>query len=165
MPSLSAAQFDFDLPEELIATKPAAQRDQSRLLLVGRDHVAHHTFAELPDLIERKRVHPLLGWPLKDAVAGWENILDPRTQPWLADHCVGGAVVLPGAAYIEMALAAAREWFGGASQEIEELDIVAPVVFDGEHGRSIRLDLNPRDGGFQIRSRQRLSDEIGRAHV
>lgn len=110
-------------------------------------------------LIERKRVHPLLGWPLKDAVAGWENILDPRTQPWLADHCVGGAVVLPGAAYIEMALAAAREWFGGASQEIEELDIVAPVVFDGEHGRSIRLDLNPRDGGFQIRSRQRLSDD------
>jgi acyl transferase domain-containing protein len=59
-------------------------------------------------LIERKRIHPLLGWPLKDAVAGWENVLDPRTQPWLADHRVGGAVVLPGAAYVEMALAAAR---------------------------------------------------------
>ncbi len=110
-------------------------------------------------LIERKRIHPLLGWPLKDAVAGWENVLDPRTQPWLADHCVGGAVVLPGAAYIEMALAAAREHFGSQTQELEELDIVAPVVFDGEHGRSIRLDLNPRDGGFQIRSRQRLSDD------
>ena len=53
MPSLSAAQFDFDLPEELIATKPAAKRDQSRLLLVGREAVAHHTFAELPDLIEQ----------------------------------------------------------------------------------------------------------------
>jgi phthiocerol/phenolphthiocerol synthesis type-I polyketide synthase C len=110
-------------------------------------------------LIERKRIHPLLGWPLKDAVAGWENILDPRTQPWLADHRVGGVVVLPGAAYIEMALAAAREHFGGDTQELEELDILAPVVFDGEHGRSIRLDLNPRDGGFQIRSRQRLSDD------
>ena len=110
-------------------------------------------------LIERKRIHPLLGWPLKEAVAGWENILDQRSQPWLADHCVGGAVVLPGAAYVEMALAAARLWFGGETQELEELDIVAPVVFDGEHGRSIRLDLNPRDGGFQIRSRQRLSDD------
>lgn len=110
-------------------------------------------------LIERQRIHPLLGWPLKDAVAGWENILDPRTQPWLVDHSVGGAVVLPGAAYVEMALAAAREWFAGETQELEELDIVAPVVFDGEHGRSIRLDLNPRDGGFQIRSRQRLSDD------
>ena len=110
-------------------------------------------------LIERRRIHPLLGWPLKDAQAGWENVLDPRTQPWLADHCVGGAIVLPGAAYVEMALAAAREHFGGTTLEIEELDIVAPVVFDGEHGRSIRLDLNPRDGSFQIRSRQRLSDD------
>ncbi len=110
-------------------------------------------------LIERHRIHPLLGWRLKDAQAGWENVLDPRTQPWLADHCVGGAVVLPGAAYIEMALAAARERVDGETYELEELDIVAPVVFDGEHGRSIRFDLNPRDGSFQIRSRQRLSDD------
>ncbi|HQW21502.1 MAG TPA: polyketide synthase dehydratase domain-containing protein, partial [Rhodocyclaceae bacterium] len=110
-------------------------------------------------LIERRRIHPLLGWPLKDAQASWENILDPRTQPWLADHCVGGAVVLPGAAYVEMALAAAREFFGDDTLELEELDIIAPVVFDGEHGRSIRLDLNSRDGGFQIRSRQRLSGD------
>ncbi|UCV17085.1 SDR family NAD(P)-dependent oxidoreductase [Quatrionicoccus australiensis] len=110
-------------------------------------------------LVERKRIHPLLGWSLKDAVAGWENVLDPRTQPWLADHCVGGVIVLPGAAYIEMALAAGRIWFGGETLELEELDIVAPVVFDGEHGRSIRFDINPRDGGFQIRSRQRLSDD------
>ncbi len=109
-------------------------------------------------LIERQRIHPLLGWPLQEAVAGWENILDVRTQPWLADHSVGGAVVLPGAAYLEMAIAAARLWFGGETQEIEELDIIAPVVFDGEHGRNIRFDLNPRDGSFQIRSRQRLSD-------
>ncbi len=151
-------------------------------LLVGRDTLhgcfpAVGRFVDLPSypwqrerhwlpatsegyrLIERKRIHPLLGWPLKDAVAGWENLLDPRTQPWLGDHCVGGAVVLPGAAYIEMALAAAREHFGGQTQELEEIDIVSPVVFDGEHGRSIRLDLNPRDGGFQIRSRQRLSDD------
>lgn len=110
-------------------------------------------------LIERRRVHPLLGWRLKEAQAAWENILDPRTLPWLADHRVGGAVVLPGAAYLEMALAAAREWFGSETLEIEELDIVAPVVFDGEHARNIRLDLNARDGGFQIRSRQRLSDD------
>lgn len=110
-------------------------------------------------LVERSPVHPLLGWPLKEAPASWENILDPRSQTWLADHRVGGAIVLPGAAYIEMALAAAREFFGGSSHELEELDIVAPVVFDGEHARTIRLELNPREGGFQIRSRQRLSDD------
>jgi len=118
-----------------------------------------HGTSEGYRLIERRPVHPLLGWPLKEAPASWENILDPRSQTWLADHRVGGAIVLPGAAYIEMALAAAREFFGGSTQELEELDIVAPVVFDGEHARSIRFELNPRDGGFQIRSRQRLSDD------
>lgn len=110
-------------------------------------------------LIERERIHPLLGWQLKEALASWENVLDPRTQPWLADHRVGGATVLPGAAYLEMALAAAHEWFGGETQDIEEIDIVSPIVFDDEHGRSIRLDLNPQDGGFQIRSRQRLTED------
>lgn len=110
-------------------------------------------------LIERQRVHPLLGWRLKEVQHGWENILDPRTQEWLADHQVGGAVVLPGAAYVEMALAAAREIFGDGTQEIEEIDIVSPVVFDGEHGRSIRFEFNERDGSFQIRSRQRLSED------
>lgn len=108
---------------------------------------------------EQRHVHPLLGWRVRGTEAAWENVLDPISQPWLADHRVGGAVVYPGAAYIEMALAAAREYFGGETQELEEFDIVAPVVFDGEHGRSIRLDLNPRDGSFQIRSRQRLSDD------
>lgn len=110
-------------------------------------------------LVQRRPVHPLLGWPLKEAQASWENVLDPRSQTWLADHCVGGAIVLPGAAYVEMALAAAREHFGGVTLELEELDIVAPVVFDGEHARSMRFDLNLRDGGFQIRSRQRLGDD------
>lgn len=109
--------------------------------------------------IEQRRIHPLLGWRMRDTDAAWENVLDPTAQPWLADHRVGGAIVYPGAAYIEMALAAAREYFGGETQELEEIDIVAPVVFDGEHGRSIRLELNPRDGSFQIRSRQRLSDD------
>ncbi|BAL22601.1 type I polyketide synthase [Azoarcus sp. KH32C] len=110
-------------------------------------------------LIHRHRTHPLLGWRLKDAPAAWENVLDPRTQSWLADHKVGGATVLPGAAYVELALAAASEVFAAAQLDLEELDILAPIVFDGDHGRSVRIELNPRDGGFQIRSRQRLSDD------
>lgn len=111
------------------------------------------------NLIERCRIHPLLGWRLTETDSAWENVLDPADQRWLADHRVGGSVVFPGAAYVEMALAASREWFGGADFEIEELDIVAPIVFDGEHGRSVRFEFLPRDGSFQIRSRQRLSDD------
>src|ERR1700744_4936071 len=46
--------FHFDLPPELIAQKPAAQRSASRLLtLDGRDgRYADRQFAELPQLLE-----------------------------------------------------------------------------------------------------------------
>lgn len=115
--------------------------------------------------IERRRVHPLLGWKIPEAEHSWENVLDPVILPWLADHKVGGAIVFPGAAYAEMALAAAREWLGDERLAFEELDIVAPMVFDGEHARTLRLDLNTRDGGFQIKSRQRLTTDEWTLHA
>ena len=51
--------YDYDLPEELIATVPAARRDQSRLLVVDRatESIAHHQFSDLPRLL---RPHDLL---------------------------------------------------------------------------------------------------------
>lgn len=115
--------------------------------------------------IERRRVHPLLGWPIPEAPHIWENILDPAILPWLADHKVGGAIVFPGAAYAEMALAAARAWLGEGPLAFEEMDIVAPLVFDGDHARTLRFELNDRDGSFQIKSRQRLSQDAWTLHA
>lgn len=125
----------------------------------------HPKTTEAQGSFERSRVHPLLGWRLHDAEVSWENILDTTILPWLADHKVGGAVVFPGAAYAEMALAAAREWLGGERFAIEQIDIVSPMVLDGEHARTLRLIVNPRDGGFQIKSRQRLSIDEWTLHA
>ncbi|MDE2255111.1 MAG: acyltransferase domain-containing protein, partial [Betaproteobacteria bacterium] len=116
-------------------------------------------------IIERAAVHPLLGYRLKEFRAAWENHLDPLKHPWLADHKVGGAVVLPGAAYVDMALAASREWFGGDCFVLENLDIIAPVVFDGEHARTLRLIFTPHDLRFRIEGRQRLSDDAWSVHA
>lgn len=124
-----------------------------------RERHWHPTTSDGYSLYARQRVHPLLGWRLKEAPASWENVLDLATCPWLADHKVAEAVVLPGAAYLEMALAAAREYFGGTRHELEQVDILVPIVFDGEHARSVRFELSTRDGSFQIRSRQRLSED------
>lgn len=115
--------------------------------------------------IERRRLHPLLGWKIPEAEQSWENILDPLILPWLAEHRVGGAIVFPGAAYAEMVLAAAREWLGGDRLAFEELDTVAPMVFDGEHARTLRFDLDVRDGSFRISSRQRLSGDDWLLHA
>jgi S-adenosylmethionine:tRNA ribosyltransferase-isomerase len=43
-------QFDFTLPEALIATRPASPRDSARLLAVG-DGLADRRFDELPELL------------------------------------------------------------------------------------------------------------------
>lgn len=132
-----------------------------------RERHWHPVTSESLQVTQRQRVHPLLGWRLSDADATWENMLDPESLPWLADHQVSGAIVYPGAAYAEMALAAAREWFvrGGGHFVVEQLDIVAPMVFDGEHARSLRFVLDPRDGRFQIKSRQRLSEDGWTLHA
>src|SRR4051812_45963898 len=45
--------FDFELPQDRIALRPARPRDSARLLLVeGRD-IADHRVLELPDLLRR----------------------------------------------------------------------------------------------------------------
>src|SRR5437016_13129537 len=46
-------QFDYHLPPHLIAQEPCAERDRSRLLVVGRSDqsLQHHVFSDLPDLL------------------------------------------------------------------------------------------------------------------
>lgn len=126
-----------------------------------RERYWHPQTVENQQLIQRRRVHPLLGWRLggdnQNADFVWENTLDTTIQPWLLDHKVGGSIVFPGAGYIEMALAAAREWLGQDHLAIEKLDILSPLTFDEGHARQTRLSLNPRDGSFDIRSRVRMS--------
>jgi S-adenosylmethionine:tRNA ribosyltransferase-isomerase len=50
---MDAHELEYDLPAELIAQHPAAQRDESRLLVYSRatGEVEHRVFRELPDLV------------------------------------------------------------------------------------------------------------------
>ncbi|MCZ7565483.1 MAG: tRNA preQ1(34) S-adenosylmethionine ribosyltransferase-isomerase QueA [Burkholderiales bacterium] len=48
---LSLADFDFELPEALVAQHPAAERSASRLLRVRGDALSDHAFADLPRLL------------------------------------------------------------------------------------------------------------------
>ena len=51
-------EFDFDLPADLIAQKPAEPRDRSRLMVVDRQRGTweHRVFAELPDLLDPRDI-------------------------------------------------------------------------------------------------------------
>ncbi|HVT72795.1 MAG TPA: S-adenosylmethionine:tRNA ribosyltransferase-isomerase, partial [Lacunisphaera sp.] len=50
---MKTALFDFELPERLIAQKPADRRDASRLLVVDRAKhaIEHRRFADLPEYL------------------------------------------------------------------------------------------------------------------
>ena len=48
-----ASDFDYSLPADLIAQRPAQERDESRLLVLRRGDgtVTHHGFKELPQFL------------------------------------------------------------------------------------------------------------------
>ena len=51
-PAYTVADFDFDLPPELIAQHPAAERTASRLLDASGDTPVDRVFRELPELLQ-----------------------------------------------------------------------------------------------------------------
>jgi len=46
------SDFDFELPDELIARAPAHSRSASRLMVPRHGETGHYRFADLPDLLE-----------------------------------------------------------------------------------------------------------------
>ncbi|GFE26419.1 type I polyketide synthase [Streptomyces nigrescens] len=72
--------------------------------------------------------HPLLGAAV--AVAGSDEVLftgriGTHSHPWLADHAIGDLVLLPGTAFVEMAVRAGDEVGCGL---LEELTLAAPLA-------------------------------------
>lgn len=116
-------------------------------------------------LVERRMVHPLLGYRKDPDSFEWECHLDTIRTPEYADHKLGGETILPAAAYVEMAFAAAAELDSASVREIEDLEIRTPVALSDQRSQTIRFVLDPTDGGFTIKSRERASDHVWRVHV
>lgn len=114
-------------------------------------------------IFETRRVHPLLGWQRESTPQLWENILDPAKDMWLEDHKVGSVTVLAGAAFTEMALAAAQRVYGTDHVLVEDMQIIAPLAFEG--AQCVRLSVDDTCGNFRIMSRPRLGEGAWVEHV
>ncbi|MEV5977416.1 type I polyketide synthase [Streptomyces sp. NPDC052114] len=92
--------------------------------------------------------HPLLGAAVELPESGEVVIsgrLSLRTHAWLADHAVEGAVLLPGTAFVELAVRAGDEV---GCDTVEELTIQAPLILPEEGGVQLRLTVAaPDDAG------------------
>ncbi|WP_041598640.1 hybrid non-ribosomal peptide synthetase/type I polyketide synthase [Hahella chejuensis] len=77
--------------------------------------------------------HPLLGRSTalaEPAGALYDQHLDAGAHAYLAGHKVSGAVVFPGAAYIDMALSAAARHWPDAGARCRNMQFHAPLVVD-----------------------------------
>ncbi|MBP5872460.1 SDR family NAD(P)-dependent oxidoreductase [Streptomyces sp. LBUM 1485] len=89
--------------------------------------------------------HPLLGACVDLADTGERLLtgrLSSRTHPWLADHVVSGTNLLPGTAFLELALRAADE---AGSALVDELTLQAPLILPERDAVHVQLRLGPPD--------------------
>ena len=134
------SDFDYDLPERLIAQEPSARRDASRLLVVKRasGELVDSVFTELPDhlragdllVLNNTRVFParLIGRRLRQTPRG-ETILGGRVEVFLVSRVeplVWEALVKPG-----------RALTPGARVEFARGKLTAEVIKWRERGRRV----------------------------
>ena len=100
----------------------------------------------------RKRKHPLLGKRLATTDGTWKNRLDPALLSWLSDHVVQDSMVLPGTAYIEMAISAVSSTRACSGVEIEGFEIRRPVLIGAGAMPLVEVGLSSEDGAFRLRS-------------
>ncbi|GAB4596611.1 type I polyketide synthase [Mycobacterium avium subsp. hominissuis] len=73
--------------------------------------------------------------------------LSVKSQPWLADHVIYGTVVVPGATYAAMALAAV-----GPPARVQNVYFYEPIILPDKASREVQLSLHPlQEGGWSFR--------------
>ncbi len=75
-----------------------------------------------------------------DAV--YTSRISVKSQPWLADHVIYGTVVVPGATYAAMALAAV-----GPPARVEDVFFYEPIILGDKESREVQLALHPLEDG------------------
>jgi pimaricinolide synthase PimS1 len=107
--------------------------------------------------------HPLLGAAVTLADADRVVLtgrLSLRTHPWLADHAVAGTVILPGTAFVELAVRAGDEV---GCDLVEDLTLEAPLVIPD--GSAVRVQVGvgapDEDGRRELTVHSQRADAVG----
>lgn len=120
---------------------------------------------ESPALIRAGHWHPLIGARYGADKLEWHCALDTTLYPSLADHCVDGRAILPGAAFAEMALAVARDWLGTNEVTVADLEISSPMQLGPDVAREVVCRLSPIGSQLEIASRPRLGQTPWQVHA
>ena len=81
-------------------------------------------------------------WVVPKNLASGDSVytsrLSVKSQPWLADHVIYGTVVVPGATYAAMALAAV-----GPPGRVQNVYFYEPIILPEKASREVQLSLHP----------------------
>ena len=103
--------------------------------------------------------HPMLGRPVSPGSSEFRALIDDEVVPYLADHKVGGEVVVPAAALVELAFAAGQALLGEGPLQLRDFDISRPLSLASESMRELSTRFDDTASIVEIRSRRRLSGD------
>ena len=109
--------------------------------------------------------HPLLGRRTSPGSSEFRVLVDAEIVPYLADHKVGGEVVVPAAALLELSFSVARVFLGRATMQVQDFDIWRPLQIAPDGMREISTRFDEASSVVEIRSRRRLGEETWSLHA
>jgi acyl transferase domain-containing protein/acyl carrier protein len=115
------------------------------------DRQPSHAVSSLVTRPGSGQFHPILGTNTPSALHPnsyfWTTDISAEIFPYLNEHCVHDMPVLPCAAYIELALAAASEIFGPQRFSIEDLTLKKTLFFPKGSIQTLQVILRPEEEG------------------
>jgi len=125
----------------------------------------------LPETVEASGMirpspwHPLIGARSGPDRLEWHSVLDTFLLPYLGDHAIDSQVILPGAAFVEMALAVARDWLQADAARITDLEILQPMRLSADESREVVCKVTAQTSLVEITSRRRMTDSPWLVHA
>ncbi|MEU8972904.1 SDR family NAD(P)-dependent oxidoreductase [Streptomyces monashensis] len=104
--------------------------------------------------------HPLVGERMPAPHPVWHGTVEPQLVPWLGDHQIGDDVLMPAAAYVEMALSAGRRAMD-RPVEVRHLEIsrLLPLPWPDPTPVALQTAVTPDDGALTISVREEHGGE------
>jgi phthiocerol/phenolphthiocerol synthesis type-I polyketide synthase C len=131
---------------------------QRQRFTAARSVEARRLFGEAHD-------HPLIGERINPNIPVWFADIDTHLAPAFNDHVVSGTVVVPGAALVEMALAAGRQHLGTLGVSLHDFEILHALTLENDSTRSLQVRLSPESCDIEILSRPRLQEGAWMLHA
>ncbi|WP_024805889.1 type I polyketide synthase [Nocardia sp. BMG51109] len=97
--------------------------------------------------------HPLLGRNGDAPNPTWQTRLDPQRLPWIGDHVIAGSTLMPGAAFLDMALTAGSTALADSAELVTAHIETGLPIPDATAAIDLHTSVAPEDRTVRISSR------------